>query len=233
MPESKQRLKVRLQRQGVSSTLRATFNPCPHDQIWHIQIMEHFGAGGVLVELSRPNCFTCHPGLLESGQIAASNRKTFRNCRTIEAGKAVALQLIAGQGMAVRFADRVEAYCYSSESDLVAYPRVATDVYLAACYYDETADVVQTAHGLQLVAFSPNYPDGTPGMQDKAVAAGPYAKPVQQAHKEYLKKHNKPGSLDGKAWLAWLISEYIKDDNPEAPIAIRDSMIEPKLEAQP
>lgn len=247
---------IRLRRQGVALCERAWFAPCSHGHGWHIQIDEHHGAqGGVLVELSYPNCHECfgatfelpsepdpdeyvylsehvedhqkwarlkqeHSASIRSGQVAASNRESYRHVKSISEGRAVAIDLIRQKvGPDFVFAGETEAYMCYTEADYRAYPYLERDIFVAACWYDEPSDWIIASNAEILVAFD--------GIQAFCYEEHLRIAEIKRAEEEYMKAHvQRDGEVRAKTWFAWLLSEYIKDADPGVETMIRSRMIE-------
>jgi hypothetical protein len=230
-------LQIRLRRQGVATTLRRSFAPCPHGHSWHIQIQDVSGYPqcGVLVELSYPNCSECYdppkPKLSDypdyeafyhaqqawrpkSGQICASNNKTYRSLETIEQGRQVAIELIRNHVPGCKdatFHDRPEAYMFYTASDYRIYRHLHGDRYITPCLYHDDAEEIRLLDGTVLVSFrrSTTAMVCVEGLTDsirRALRA--FRMPVNQRNAQ----------SENRGWLAWLIGEYIKDDRPELPV---------------
>jgi hypothetical protein len=207
-------LQIRLRRQGVATTLRCWFAPCQHGHGWHIQIQDVSGypRGGVLVELSYPNCSECYKS--KSGQICASNNKTYRSLETIEQGRQVAIELIRNHVPGCKdatFHDRPEAYMFYTASDYRIYRHLHGDRYITPCLYHDDAEEIRLLDGTVLVEFHA----GAPRVNEQEKVGMTL---LRNAVQESLKSCNQRNAqVENRGWLCWLIGEYIKDDNPELP----------------
>ena len=111
----------------------------------------------------------------------------------------------------MEFASELEAYCYASAHELTIWPHIATDVYVLACSFEPGSNTIRhEPSNVCLIAF-----DGpTAARFDIDGAAKPYLAEVAKAYTEFLRSHNqRMGEYDAKCWLAWLLSEYIKDNH--------------------
>ena len=162
-----------------------------------------------------------HSASIRSGQVAASNRETYRHVKSIGEGRAVATAMIQWKvGPDFVFAGETEAYMCYSEADYRAYPYLERDIFIAACWYDEGSNCIVTPQG-DLVSFVRH------DSFEVHWRAEAYPKEIKLAEHEYMKAHvQRDGEVRAKTWFAWLLSEYIKDVDPGVETVIRSRMIE-------
>jgi hypothetical protein len=196
---------VQLQRRGVSKDcFYCWFNPCAHGERNHIEFIRHY-RGFWLVNWSLPNCHTCH--MTSRGQTARRWECPIDDFTAAKDTVTRETQL--------EFAPEIEAYMAYSDCELRVYPYLASDVYLCAASYEpETNTIRHDQSNLCLIALGP-IPDF-----DVDQGAAMYRPVCEKAHEEFLKEINqRRGERGAKAWLAWLVSEYIKDEFPgERPV---------------
>lgn len=180
---------IHLRRQGVGSMLNGTFNPCQHGHPWHLEMHE------TSATLCYPNCEECQGR--KRGQIAKTWQENSRETLKAKIEKHVGM----------KFSPNVEAYMYYGADTLRIWPHVASDVYLACATYEPGMDTIRhEPTNICLVAF------GSEHLFDMDAANKPWRAICQKAHEEYLKPHNqRGGERDAKGWMAWLISEWIRE----------------------
>jgi hypothetical protein len=205
---------IQLQRQGVSNTLRARFNPCPHGHGWYLQIQE-FQGRGFIGYLNTPNCHVCDSK--NCGQVSWSTNRVWNEAtpQPLETVKAAVLKHLPG----CEFAPFVEAYCCYTECDLRTYPRLIDDVYITCATYEPNTDTIRHEPTNEcLVAF-----DGpTAARFDIDAATIPYRAKVEEAYNYFLRDvQQRQGERAAKTWLAWLIGEYIKALPNQHPLALK------------
>lgn len=236
---------IRLQRQGVGHTLRAWFNPCQHGHDWYVELGD-YQRKHYLVSLHYPDCHECFgpvsPAPVEpeedqltnaswdayvkekhawqmairSGQVAWSS---WGKSKPICAGAAQQLVLpVIAEMTGVSgwsFAPEVEAYMLYSAGDLTGYPYLADDVYLACAVYDRESDTVRhLPSDTVLISIG----------EHVTIENKRYLKECARAIAEYGKAHiQREPEERRKAWLAWLVSEYIKDNCAgETPVMLKE-----------
>jgi hypothetical protein len=136
------------------------------------------------------------------------------------AEKLSAAAILRLTGVEVEFSKNVEAYCYNTENEMRIWPHIASDVYVAAAaVYERPTDTIR--HVPSNVCLI-RWVDGKPDF-DLDAAAKPYRAECEEAHGEFLKSHNQRNAdHENKSWLAWLLSEYIKELHPgEKPATLR------------
>lgn len=209
-------MQIRLRRQGVSRSLNARFAPCPHGEPWFVSLQEH-SIGGWLVELSYPGCSECFGR--KSGQICASNLSSYRRVADVDEAKDEALALIREHVNArAQWTPETEAYMYYKDSDYSAYPHLVGDSFIAACLYDVAVESIVDVSGGNLVSF-----DGKSCVYFKD---HPWAEQISRACSEFRAEHvQRAGELHSRGWLAWLLSEYIKDNYENVPTFLVSRMV--------
>jgi hypothetical protein len=220
-----------------------------HGHGWHIGIDGHGNfrdhSGGTIVELSYPNCSECFDPVrpttegkcfgdiqdemqswsrkVRSGQIAASNGKAYRACRSLGEGKAIAVGFIRKHVVNygdVEFDPQIEAYMYHKDSEYAIWPHTEFDIFNAVCQYDVPSEtVVHIGTGVPLIRFGPNN-------SAQQLLGTKYCELLEKACAEFSKTHvQKDSELDTRGWLAWLLSEYIRSANPDEPTVRVERMV--------
>ncbi len=198
--------KVQLKRQGVGQTLRAVL---PSGE--HITIMYHHGKG----------CW----GLNRYGIEVPKGPRTYDVWTMLP--KATGLEeakIAAGNVLGVAFEDEVEAYCYAGEATLRAYPRIKNDVFLACATYEPGTDTIRhEPSNVCLIVFSEgNHPWGHAELYPDDRANLKYSDAVIKACDSYNSNVKAHGlGVERKEWLAWLVSEYIKEMPGQKPKKVR------------
>ena len=239
---------IQKQRQGVSEMVRAWFLPCQHGEKWHWQWQGYQSEAVGRAEGSYPNCHECYPWIRDenghtnfdkpshAGQVAWSTNCLWRNGRyrradsrnsrfvdlpTAEKESVAAIHRLTGQE--VQFSPDVEVYSFNDNWTLKHYPRTASDIYIATAVYEEYSDTVRhRPSNMCLIAFN-----GDHAPFDVDAGAARYRTQCEKAYHEFLLEHNQRKSpRENKGWLAWLLSEYIKDGYPdEKPIKLASIIV--------
>ncbi len=199
-----------LQRQGVSMTLRAS---CAFG---HIQL-QSVGDGKYIWELSYPSRHDFEPELLR-GQIAACGKAV-----PLDMAKTLVRHAIKEKfGIDAAFSPATEAYCYADAKSLAIWPHIASDIYIAAASYEPNTDTIRhEPSNMCLIAFG-----GGSTRFDIDAGAAKYRAVCEECHAEYLKEHNQRNSdIDNKGWLAWLISETIKERFPDETCRVMTTIV--------
>jgi hypothetical protein len=229
---------IQKRRQGVANFQRAWFLPCPHGEHWHWEWMnfQQSQTDGVC-SISYPNCYECYPGRDgHAGQTAWSigsrwnpHKKCYcrskasqlkANLATLpEAEKQTIVVIKRLTGRDVQFSTDVEVYCFNDDWTMKHFPHTANDIYVASAVYEQPTDTIRhVPSNVCLITFQ-----GDRAPFDTDAAAAPYRAECEKAFHEFLLDHNQRKSdRENKGWLAWLLSEYIKDAHPdEKPVKLR------------
>jgi len=208
-------MRIQLQRRGVSHSLQARFAQCPHGESHYVEIQDYQGRAW-LATIHYRNCAECE-GHRRRGQAHWSNRHCFLETHTVDAAKQQVLNALAGfVKEPVEFSPFIEAYMAYSEHDHRVHPCVRDDRYVLACSYEPGTDTIRhEPTNVCLIAF-----DGPMEAVSKLdPAAEPYRCQIEKAYREFTKEHNqRMGEKAAKNWLAWLLSEYIKELPGQSPI---------------
>jgi len=198
-----ERVKVRLQRQGVSETLHGTL---PNGN--HISIFYHAGLKQWTREIEHTR---------KDGQTFGKT-DTIGICNLSQALQATERDL------GVKFEPVIEAYMYYSEWMRGQYPHIATDAYITCATYEPGSETIRhEPSNICLVYFE--HPPLEIGWNKTAYLyddAGnlPYREQIKNAITHYnsnVAAHGK--GRDRVLWLTWLLGECIKDKCPDqAPI---------------
>jgi hypothetical protein len=155
---------------------------------------------------------------VRSGQICESNRKSYQSARSLREGKVVAIKLIhkhVSGAADAEFAERTEHYCYATDKELKLWPHIANDVYFTACLYDAASESINLAAKDAAGAVLPpiiKFDADNRALQLLHPNVVQYAEQIDRAIAEFHKEHNqRMGKLHSRGYLAWLLSEYIKD----------------------
>ena len=112
----------------------------------------------------------------------------------------------------VEILPQIEAYMYYSDRYKELWPRIATDVYMnvQATYETYSNTIRKQPENYCIIAWEDG--DITKPIFDVDAAQKPWRDIAQRAHAEFIKSHNQKNSdRENKEWLAWLISQWIKD----------------------
>ena len=234
-----------LQRQGVADSYRRSFAPCAHDHPWHISVDRH--QAGIMVELNYPNCELCYAPVrpkeedypvrwdyveavrewsncVRSGQVCESNRETYRALRDLITARVVAEGMIRKHVPGwenVRIEPEVEAYMYNGPDSVRIWPHVASDFFDTAVEYDEASSSIRLLDGTELVRFD----DANEATVVCRGTLAELASITTDACVEFAKAHvQRNGPHESRCWLAWLISEHMRDQQVPFPREHRASM---------
>ena len=112
---------------------------------------------------------------------------------------------------------RTEAYCYEPRSSWETWPHIKGDIFRTCAVYEKGTDTIR--HARTNVCFV-KWDNGVEGY-DLDAAAAPYRAICERAVAEFKKSHNQRNSdEENKAWLAWLIGEWIKDELHELAVVL-------------
>ena len=163
----------------------------------------------------------------DSGQIAFRS-KFPSGSMSVNINKAIAVSKVKEIfGIDIGFSDYVEAYCYIKNP----IDKFRNDIYMACAKYEEESDrIIMVPEDYCLIAWED-------GRMNRNIAIHKKLKPkflvdsdvpvhiralAKKAHTEFLKDHNQENSdFHNKGWLAWLLSEYIKETGKE-PVRLKE-----------
>jgi hypothetical protein len=125
--------------------------------------------------------------------------------------KEAAAIIEAKHGAAIEFDPEIEAYMYNGAASRRLWPCIANDVYVTGAVYEVATDTIRHAvTNVCLVVF-----EGETGAQYPNDSANKkYAVQITEGLRHYHGQgpRVRGAGIEGKAWLAWLIGEYIKDE---------------------
>lgn len=189
---------IQRRRHGMTDYVEAFFHPCPHGNRWYWQFL--FGT----TEINFPNCAECNG--TRRGQVAWQSPDRQLTLAAAEQQALVYLRSVFRES--VKFSDDIEVYCYHSEAELKLWPKVADDIYICCATYEPATETIRhEPSNVCLIAWNDDLP-----VFDVDMANSKYREICKEAHDQYEAAHNqRRGRYDARGWLAWLISETIKD----------------------
>jgi hypothetical protein len=193
---------VMMQRHGVAQWLelrRADF---------YLSIQGHNGSSGYMIELITTEPNPRWPSVTMSRTLYSQHHKGFSE----QMAKAKACEVIKAKlGLDLCIVAENERYMAYSPGTVQAYPHLAEDISTDIAHYEPgTRTVRMVPQNYCLIALDRPENDRRFDMDGATV---PYRDACRRAYAEYEKDHNhrEPEPYPGQ-WLAWLVSEYIKED---------------------
>jgi len=199
--QNREREEVQLQRQGISHTLRG-----------------HMANGDYIIITFYHGSDNPYYFL----EIEHTNKKGITTGRHVELKNATTVEeaiSIAALELNCQFNPEIEAYCYSDKISLRTWPYIANDVYITCATYETITDTIRhEPSNICLINFSDN--DKMTGKQYKHDPANrKYTEQIKRALEPFNSNVAAHGiGTERKEWLAWLVSQYIRDIAGERPI---------------
>lgn len=208
--------KVHFRRHGVAHWLEI------RDKDFYVSAQPHRDKG-YYVEICYPESW---PVISKRGQIAFSNDASTLYSDLSTARTVIAREIKRIFNLAIEIEDYIEAYMYYDNWTIKDRPYLKNDVYfnVQARYEEGSNTVRKVPENYCLIAWEGSVWDFQTGKMttgdlnspkfDVDAATLPWRSICEQAHNEFVKSHNQRNSdKENKEWLAWLISEYIKDND--------------------